>query len=297
MFDSTFIPTTDHPRTVAEYSNAEADRLILSRHLSNRLSAELRMTLDLLAVASVLTVEQVCRGAEISIPSLRRYVRDGYLAYHRTTPSKLWPQTAVVTLGTLGRAYGRFWHTLSDKYDGYPFHQTDHDLGRNEIILILLERARREKRPLEWSGSYEARICDEAGEVLIEPDARLVIGDRTLLWEHHQEHHRGRVADKIERYEACPDTSLPIIGDAPATQLICVTFVHRVVLDGYAALLRDRHHGGQTLRHRWLAKSLHRARDQPDQIAHWYDLTHAALTGETQFVNLFTHAVQRQENL
>ncbi len=255
-----------------------------SRVLKERsLSPLAFQTVDVLTTAGVLTTGQLQAITNVSIRSLRRY-HFQHLVNHLYAPEKLtaFPFTAIATntlrlytLGTLGLAIATEKGNLVPSYTGYSSHQITHDVLCNQVVLNLIQYGKSKGYSPIWYGKYEARVYgSESGKTkcVLEPDAMLVftkpnMAKRAFIIEYHNEDHRNRTRDKVERYErearnqywrdTWPLDDFPIV---------LAAFTNKAVADGYTDAIGDVR--GRGLRCRFLGKQFVVNDSQPVQ---WWD--------------------------
>lgn len=256
---------------------------------NNTLSPLAFQTMNVLASTGVLTTRQLQSLTNVSVRSLKRYHRQ-HLLDHLMAPPSLqaipFPKAATThlrlyTLGAIGHAIMELQERFVPVYLGYGTHQLTHDVLCNQVALNLIHYGKAQGYTSTWYGKYEARVFgSESGKrkCVLEPDALLIFtkahtAKRAFLIEYHNEDHRNRARDKVERYER--EARNPYwrdiwpLDDFP---LVLAAFTHKAVADGYTAAIREVH--GRGLRCRFLGKQFAVTDEQPAQ---WWDFDSKSL--------------------
>lgn len=221
-----------------------------------RLSASQRSILHVLATAGALTTHQLQRLIPTSQRSLRRYYHD-YLIDHRAAPLTLKPfaltsvfqELRLYSLGSVGRAWLTWQGMRYAAYEGYAMGQLTHDVLCNEVVISLIETLGRQDAPPAWYGKLEAQLWTTDGKeqtCALEPDA-LLVGKRRQAWaiEFHNENHRNRAAEKIERYEAMARRDLwRTTWPLDSFPTVLVVSHKKAVMDGYSDALAEQQRRG-----------------------------------------------------
>lgn len=271
-------------------SEKEAKHTALRVLKERSLSPLAFQTLDALTTAGVLTTRQLQTLVPVSVRSLKRY-HFQHLVNHLYAPDRLaaFPlpmatthRLRLYTLGTLGLAIAAEKGSFVPSYAGYSAHQLTHDVLCNQVALTLMAYGKVQGYSPTWYGRYEARVFgSESGKTrcVLEPDALLIFtkahtSKRAFLIEYHNEDHRNRARDKVERYEREARNQYwrdtwPL-DDFP---LVLAAFTHKAVADGYTAAIREVR--GRGLRGRFLGKQFTVTDEQPAQ---WWDFAGQKLT-------------------
>jgi hypothetical protein len=271
-------------RSTRPFLSEKEAKLTAHRVLKERSLSDLAFqTVNVLITTGVLTTKQLQSILNISIRSLTRYHYQ-HLLNHLYAPDSLtqfsFPHAftnrlRLYTLGTLGTAIAEAKEQLVPSYAGYSSHQITHDVLCNQVALNLIQYGKSLGYTPTWYGKYEARVYgQETGKTkcLLEPDTLLVFNKpnhpkRAFIIEYHNEDHRNRTRDKVERYErearsqywrdTWPLDEFPVV---------LAAFTHKAVADGYTeAVVEVR---GRGLRCQFLGKQLVVADANPAQ---WWD--------------------------
>ena len=271
-------------------AKATAHRLLSS----NKLSANQRVAIDLLASVGILTFHQLTSLVPLSARTLRTYHSRYFVDYH-LAPSQIdvheLPQKhshlRLYTLGAVGRAIAQNRDQKIIDYEGYAAHQIVHDILNNQAVVTLINAASQYGYAATIYGKYEAQVYGrEHGQTkcLLEPDTLLIFRKdgapkRAFVIEFHNEDHRGRAIEKVAKYEresrshywreAWPLDDFPIV-------LTC--FHADAVMTGYEEGIDKSR--GRGLKCRYFAKSIQRIIAN-DRVDTWFDL------GQQKAVHLF----------
>jgi hypothetical protein len=240
-------------------------------------------TVDALTTAGVLTTRQLKTLTHVSVRSLNRY-HFQHLVDHLYAPTQLtafsFPLVALnslrlYTLGTLGLAIAAEKGHLVPSYAGYSSRQITHDVLCNQVALNLIQFGQAKGYTPIWYSKYEARVYGQEGgktKCVLEPDALLVFSKpnspkRAFIIEYHNEDHRNRTRDKVERYEReARNPSWRDVWPLDTFPLVLAAFTHKAVADGYTEAVA--HVRGRGLRCRFLGKQFAVTDAQPAQ---WWD--------------------------
>ncbi len=239
-------------------------------------------TINVLITAGVLTTMQLQAITHASVRSLRRY-HFQHLLNHLYAPESLAhlpinpvdsSRLRLYTLGTLGLAIAQEQGKNVPSYAGYGSQQLAHDVLCNQVVLDLIQHGKARGYAATWYGKYETRVygADTAKtRCVLEPDALLIFHKanapkRAFLIEYHNEDHRNRTRDKVDRYEREVRNQFwrefwPL-DDFP---LVLAAFTHKVVADGYVEALGEVR--GRGLQCRFLGKQF--AVDDPHPALWW----------------------------
>lgn len=250
---------------------------------NDRLSDMQRALLEVLMTAGALTTTQLQSLLPISRRSLRRYYLD-YLIDHHTAPFSLrqfempkhFRELRLYSLGSIGRAWLDWQNLTYPTYEGYQVQQLTHDVLCNEIVLALRCAMAQSNQQVSWYGKAEAQVYSADSRDtnrLLEPDAMLIAKDKrqqAMVVEFHNETHRNRTAEKVERYERIARTeawraSWPI----DTFPLVLVVSHKKTVMDGYTDALTAYQPRG--LACTYLGKPLQHILERR-QIDSWVDL-------------------------
>ena len=260
-------------------AKATANRLLTN----NSLSTHANQTLSVLTTAGVLTTTQLRSLVRISHRSLNRYHQQ-HLINTLIAPDSLQNfrlpfgktiRLQLHTLGAVGLAVAELREQLGSAYAGYGAHQLIHDVLCNQVALNLIQHGKQLGYTPTWYGKYEARVYgQESGKTkcVLEPDTLLIFSQlnkpkRTFIIEYHNEDHRNRTTDKVERYErearnqywrdTWPLDDFPVV---------LAAFTHKAVAAGYTEAVANVR--GRGLRCQFLGKQF--AVDNPDP-GQWWD--------------------------
>lgn len=271
-------------------TQSEAKQLALQIN-HNPLPQSADLLIAMLASYGSMTYEQVQIIVRISKRTLRRYQFD-HLIDTIQTPSfdcKLGSSNLTYKLGMVGLEVARNRRLVSPTRKGYDLRKIRHDLLCNQVVTSVVKQAGSLGVDSSWYGAYESRLYQK-GDVVIEPDALLKIGDESkkdaYAVEYHNEDDRRRVADKIHRYEKVFHSQLWRDGwGGSKMPVVLIAFTQKIVMDGYVLTLREM--GGGVVRCTYLAKSIRNATTKPREIGQWANLNHKAFSDQWQTVDLF----------
>ncbi len=258
---------------------------------NNTLSSSANQTISALTTTGVLTTIQLQSLVQISKRSLNRYHQQHLidtliapeLLERFQLPSAKTSRVQLHTLGAVGLAIAEHRGQLAASYTGYGTHQIVHDVLCNQVAINLIQHAKNNGYQVDWYGKYEARVYGkDAGKTkcVLEPDVLLVFTKpnqpkRAFIIEYHNEDHRNRTQDKVERYErearnqywreTWPLDEFPIV---------LAAFTHKAVADGYTEAVADAR--GRGLCCRFLGKQFAVADPSPAQ---WWDFDGKRLEG------------------
>lgn len=265
-------------------ATATATRLLTN----NSISPLALQTVHALSVAGVLTTHQLQALTQVSFPSLKRYHLQ-HLVDHLVAPKSLtsfgFPNTTtkrlrLYTLGLVGQALAEYNGHKPVTYAGYGQAQITHDVLCNQVVIGLIQYGQQQGYTPAWHGKYEARVYGiEGGQraCILEPDALLIFTKRdapklAFAIEYHNEDHRGRASDKVDRYEresrnhywreTWPLDSFPIVLSA---------FSKKAVADGYIDAIKKAKARG--LHCRFLGKKFVVNPKQPQRWRDFKDLS------------------------
>jgi hypothetical protein len=158
-------------------------------------------------------------------------------------------------LGAVGQALAQLKNVPVPLYAGYGAAQITHDVLCNQVSLSLLQQGAVAGYEPVWLGKYEAQVHSADGTCVLEPDSLLIFrkpGETPLSFviEYHNEDHRGRCMEKVEKYEraerdqywreAWPLENFPTV---------LVAFTHKAVSAGYLDAVRRVRGRGQRVRY------------------------------------------------
>ncbi len=248
-----FAPTnTSHapPRPKAKrqaITAHEAKRRAMQLLREHRLSSLANKVMDALAVAGVLSDEQIKSLQPLSDRSLVRYYKRHLLdrlPLHTLELGRYGMSCAqVFTLGMVGVEIAELRHgRVPTGYLGFGIHRITHDLLCNETMIQLCRLAHGRHRFPVWRSRFEATVRDDAGRAVLEPDAMLQVEQPFGQWvlEYHNEDYSGRAAQKVERYEETYRTGHWQRSWRTETMpAVLVAFTHRAVATGYQEAVRE----------------------------------------------------------
>lgn len=235
--------------------SAQAARIQAKTWLQNdALSPQQVAVLELLATAGVMTTSQLLSHIPLASRSLRRYHLQ-HLVDHLRAPKELlkhnlpqqYRKMRLYTLGIAGQAWVELQKRQVNRYNDHRVMQVTHDVLCNEVVSALICAAEEAGYDTTWYGKLEARVRDNEHErriCVLEPDALLVLRKNrrkvAFAIELHNEDHRNRAIEKVERYEqvargdvwrrAWPLDEFPFV---------LVAFHRKPVVNGYADVLTD----------------------------------------------------------
>lgn len=250
---------------------------------NNTLSPSANRTLSALTSTGVLTTVQLQSLVQVSTRSLNRYHQQHFIdtliapesLEKFQLPISKTTRLQLHTLGVVGLAIADLREQLTSSYAGYSSHQITHDVLCNQVALNLIQHGKALGYTPTWYGKYEARVYgQETGKTkcLLEPDTLLVFSKpnkpkRAFIIEYHNEDHRNRTRDKVERYErearnqywrdTWPLDDFPIV---------LAAFTHKAVADGYTEAVAEVR--GRGLRCQFLGKKFAVKDANPAQ---WWD--------------------------
>lgn len=242
----------------------EAEKYAIGLLRNNRLSPLESDTVDLLAVAGVLTDSQLNNLLSISPSSLLRYYKNHLIDRVPVNGLKLdrlgFPsKDRVYCLGMVGLAIAEIragGQPVPKGYIGYGVDRATHDILTNAVVILLSNYARgRGYAPL-WRSRYESTVRDKDGRPKLEPDAMLAVGGRRFVIEYHNEDSGVRVGKKIRRYEQVARKGDYHdswgLADDDKRPTVLVAFTHKAVATGYTNEVKEEASMG--LRFRYLGK-------------------------------------------
>ena len=213
----------------------------------NRVSDLASRVIDALAVAGVLSEQQLDELLKVSYRSLLRYYK---LHFLDRLPSSF-DLTAVgfrrretfYTLGMVGLVIAEMRSMnglVPISYLGYGLHRVMHDVLTNEVVIRLANAAVAQGATPLWRSKYEATVHNDDRRPILEPDALLEIGTRQLLLEYHNEDTSRRAVEKVQRYEkAYRDGHWRSSWQTDEFPLVLIAFTHRAVATGYQAAVKE----------------------------------------------------------
>lgn len=206
--------------------------------------------IDLLAVAGVLTDQQMNTLINVALRSRLRYYKQHILdrlPIHTLDLDALGlPCSYVYALGAVGLEIAALRHDLVPTgYIGYGVHRITHDLLCNQVAISVLQAAAHHGWTPSWRSRYEATVHDDDGRPVLEPDAMLVLeaasgARRQFVVEYHNEDTSRRAATKIAKYErAFRDGNWQQEWGTDVMPLVLVSWTHNAVATGYKAAIEE----------------------------------------------------------
>ena len=282
--------TSGRPRISAQAARQEAEYLLRE----SRLQPLAEHVIRALAVAGVLTADQLDRVCGVKPRTLRKYHSLYYIdrlpilagELRETRLSDEAKDLRLYKLGLIGEELANSLLDISilTGYSGYGVHRIVHDVLANETVLRLAELAKDHGFEPVWRSKYEATVHDERGAPALEPDAMLSLSKdaKTLHFfiEFHNEDNSRRAALKVDRYEQIYRDGRwlheLLLDEMPV--VLCV-FISKIAGKGYQhAVARARRMGLQCV---FLGKS-------------WEDVVSASQDDMARWWNF---AAQRMENI
>lgn len=206
--------------------------------------------IDLLAVAGVLTDQQLDTFTNVHDRTCRRYYKQHLLdrlSIHALDLAALGlPCRYVYALGAVGLEIAAFrYELIPTGYIGYGVTRITHDLLCNQVAINVLQAALNHGWTAIWRSRYEATVHDDGGRPVLEPDAMVVLqapsgGRYHFVLEYHNEDTSRRAATKVAKYERVfRDGDWQRAWGTDVMPTVLISWTHNAVATGYKAAIED----------------------------------------------------------
>lgn len=271
-----------HRRTTRDpITSHEAKQRAYYLMTEGKITGKQSQTLNTLAVAGVLSEQQLDRLIGISGRSLRRYQGQHLLDRLYVEPAPLkrigfvgeGENLRLYKLGAVGRAIvAQDQPLVPSGYEGFGVHRLTHDVLANEVMIHLIRAAFHAGYNPIWFNKYEATVHDDSGRPVLEPDAMLVLEHpqrptQRFVLEYHNEDDGRRAAGKVKRYEeVVRDGHWQHAWNTETLPTVLVSWSHNAVATGYRAAIERQAHRHLGLRFRYLGMPIQRLLVEHDPL-------------------------------